>query len=338
MFNLPSISDVVKKGPAMLGVLKESLGAVWKSDKGFLDKIGVFISTFQEEWKKLDKEESDVKDGTKEKVDEKIAEKLKPAKEAVNLDESNLSAPDKEFYEEILAVGDVSMQTVAKKHPAGVESGLNKISGAVKDGKSDSFNYDELSAMGSTVSDTIRQLKKDPRYNTAEKFKAMLDKLDKVSANTDYPLSKLRKFTILGLFKMTNQDEAVKLLEKFGLKASMGDVAGKATEAVSAFLPDGAVKALQYVSGAEGGTLTHVKNTFAGLKESPPQNLEEMVKIAKEHFMKNTSPLNITKLFKIVNKLILSSEKELTNSQLSEMVFLVDNDDLKNFVTVLTGE
>lgn len=312
MFELPLITTVLKKGPAMLSALKESLGAAWKSDKGLMEKISIFISTFQEEWKKLDKEEEEVKDETKKKAGEAVAKTLKPAKDAMKLKKGEVKKPEEDFYNEVLAVGDVNLKKVTKAHPAGVTSGLDKISGAVKDGKDGSFNYDEIASMGSTVAGTVLQLKKDPRYNTEEKFEKMLDRLEKVTVHTDYPLSKLRKFETVGLFKLTDKDEAVKLLGKFGLKPSAGDLIGK-------------------------GKLSGVKETFEGLKENPPKNVDEMVKIVNEYFLKNSDPDNIKSLLLMANEIIIGNEKSLTNKQLAKMVFLVDNGDLQHLVDVLTS-
>lgn len=318
-----SIPNILSKIPEKLAGLKKAISEFAGSDKSMLERLSILGKSILQELGILDKEEDAVKDETKKKTDEAVAEALKPAKESVKLDTSKVDKPEQEFYEEILAVGDVNLRQVTQKHSEGVVSGLEKISGAVKDGKEGSFNYDEIASMGATVAGTVAQLKDDPRYNTPEKFEAMLDRLDKVSDNTDYPLSKLRSFETVGLFRLTDEDDAVKLLGKFDLKPSTGDV----------------VSSLAGKIGLEtdGGVLTEMKTTFAGLKEDPIKNLEGMIKIVKENFLKTSSTENISSLLRMANKIILGNHKELTNKQLTQMVFLVENADLKNFVTVLTG-
>ncbi len=299
------------------GALSKALEKVKKSgDKAWYERIGIFAMTFWDEINGIDEEKKEVSAAAKAEANRSIDDKMAGAKAAAKLDDKT-STPDKEFFDEVLAMGVTASNELPIELKDAFISGRGKIEKAVNGQTPADSTLDEVKAMGATSLLTITKLK--AKYNDPAKFKEALDKLDKISDSSAFPLKKLLSVPVLKIFK-------VKI-----------DMAGEGLQGVGAALGlsekgDG-LKLLDSFSLSMGDAMK-----LKGLKENPIKDEEAIAAIIKKSIFPNTEESKIKTVMKIASKLIVEKPDHVDTQTLTDLVFNIDDRDMKRLIEILTGK
>jgi hypothetical protein len=171
--------------------------------------------------------------------------------------------------------------------------------------------------MGSAGLLTIAKLK--AKYNDPAKFKEALDKLDKISDSSAYPLKKLLGTPALKIFKLKI------------------DIAGEGIQGVGSALglseKSDTMKLLDSFELSVGDAMK-----LKGLKEQPIKDETEIAAIIKKSIFPNTSEANIKNVMKIANKLMVEKPDKIDTQTLTDLVFNIDDRDTKRLIEILTGK
>ncbi|MFH1284085.1 MAG: hypothetical protein ABIH78_00650, partial [Candidatus Peregrinibacteria bacterium] len=279
-------------------------------DKGFFEKVKIFFSTFREEMNKVDEEQEEVSEETTKKVKQGVDETMKDAREAVALDKS-VDKDDCEFHDEMVATAASSFEEMDEKYQTAGYGSVAKLQKAVE-GKPEQMEFEEARAISGVAFMTLRKLKE--QYPTKEKFKAALDRFAKISEKSKFPLEKLLSMSVLKTFKIKLPGVGDLFSGKLGKVTDLSDFMG------------------------ELGLGMEDAWTLKGIRKSPPENRDEIVKILNEKIFKKTSATNVGRVTDILSKMIANKEDKLSTETLSELAFLIDNADFDNLVTVLVGK
>lgn len=299
------------------GAFSKALDEVKKSgDKGWFEKISIFAKTFWNEIHSIEGEKKETSEAAKADAAKSIDAKMADARAAAKLDEKTPAA-DKEFFDEALAMGVTAGNELPIEMRDAFISGRGKLEKAVKGESVEDSTLDEVKAMGATTLLTISKLK--AKYNDPVKFKEALDKLDKISDSSAYPLKKLLSTPVLKIFK-------VKI-----------DMAGEGIQAVGDALGisekgDG-MKLLDSFKLSMGDALK-----LKGLKSQPIENEAEIAEIIKKSIFPNTEESKIKNVMKIANKLIVEKPDHVDNQTFTDLVFNIDDRDMKFLIEILTGK
>lgn len=285
-------------------------------ETGFFGKITIFWETFSNEMRGIEVAKGEVSAEAKAEAAKSIEDKMKDANNNVQLS-PDVAGADKEFYQESLAMGVTAGNELPLEMQDAFKAGKGKLGKAVKGETPEDSTLDEVKAMGAAGLLTITKLK--AKYNDPAKFKEALDKLDKISDSSAYPLKKLLGVPVLQVFriKVDLLGEAGKLAFN---KLGMGDKSET-------------VKLLDSFSLS-----IDEANKLKGLKEQPMKDEEEMAKIVKKSIFPNTSEANIKNVMKIANKLMVEKPDKIDTQTLTDLVFNIDDKDMKRLIEILTGK
>lgn len=285
-------------------------------NKSWFEKISIFAKTFWNEIHGIESEKKEVSATAKAEVNKTLEARMATAKEATKLDAAT-ATPDKEFYGEVLAMGVAASSEVPVEMQDALISGKDKLSKASKGEKPEDSTLNEVKALGAMGLLTITKLK--AKYNDPTKFKEALDRLDKISDSSAYPLKKLLSGPVLQVFRI-----------KIDL---LGEAGNFALNKLGFGYKSDEMKLLDSFSLS-----TDDATKLKGLKEKPMQNEEEMAKIIKKSIFPNTSDSNIKDVMKIANKLIIEKPDHIDTQTLTDLVFKIDDKDTKRLIEILTGK
>ena len=191
------------------------------------------------------------------------------------------------------------------------------MSKAAKGEAHEDSTLNEVKALGATGLLTITKLK--AKYNDPTKFKEALDRLDKISDSSAYPLKKLLSMPVLKVFTVK-----INMAEE-GLKAA-GSFFGVSEKGEGMKLLDSF-----NLSKDEAGKLK-------GLKEQPIKDEEAIATVIKKSIFPNTDTAKIKDVMKIANKLMVEKPDRIDTQTLTDLVFKIDDKDTKRLIEILTGK
>lgn len=285
-------------------------------ETGWFGKITIFWETFSNEMRGIEVAKGEVSAEAKAEAAKGIEAKMAEAKAATKLDEKTSDA-DKQFYDESLAMGVTAGNELPIEMQDAFKAGKGKLEQAVKGETPEDSTLDEVKAMGAAGLLTITKLK--AKYNDPAKFKEALDKLDKISDSSAYPLKKLLGTPALKIFKLKI------------------NIAGEGIQGVSSALglseKSDTMKLLDSFSLSVGDAMK-----LKGLKEQPIKDETEIAAIVKKSIFPNTSEANIKNVMKIANKLMVEKPDKIDTQTLTDLVFNIDDKDMKRLIEILTGK
>lgn len=288
----------LKVGPAIVEAIKKAHEA---KDTNLLNKISIFFSSFFDKMKGIDKEKEKVKKKTKDDAEKTTKESIEEAKKASGLKE-DVEDGDKEFYDEVLVMAVTSERNLEDNRKDDFDTAFEKLDNAVKHDGEEALTLDESTALGAVGLTLIYKLK--AKYSDKDDFKKALDRLDKISNSSNYPLKKLLSLPVLSIFKVkmdegSNMTDALSLLGKFGM--GIGDAM----------------------------TLLKIKN-------SPLE--DKVVDVLKEKVLPNTDREKVEIVANKINEIITKKPGRIDSDSLAEIAFNVDNKDLKKLIVILGGK
>lgn len=285
-------------------------------ETGWFGKITIFWETFNNEMRGIEVAKGEVSAEAKAEAGKSIEDKMKDANNNVHLS-PDVAGADKEFYQESLAMGVTAGNELPIEMQDAFRAGKGKLEKAVKGETPEDSTLDEVKAMGAAGLLTITKLK--AKYNDPVKFKEALDKLDKISDSSAYPLKKLLGTPALKIFKLKI------------------DIAGEGIQGVGSALglseKSDTMKLLDSFELSVGDAMK-----LKGLKEQPMKDEEEVAKIIKKSIFPNTSEANIKNVMKIANKLMVEKPDQIDTQTLTDLVFNIDDKDMKRLIEILTGK
>lgn len=280
------------------GAFSKALEEAKKSgSKHWYEKIGIFAMTFWNEIRGIEKEKKEVSATAKAEAAKTIKEKMQAANDDVALDEA-VTGSDKDFYEEVLAMGVTAGKELPLEMQDALMSGKDKLETAVKKGTPEESTLDEVKALGATGLLTLTKLKE--KYPDQTKFEEALTRLGTISESSAYPLGTLLTMQVLKVFK-TNVFKAAPLMKDFNI--GMGE----------AFI-------------------------LKGISAKPLENVDKMANILKQHVFPNTDTAKVKDVIQIANKLIVEQADHLDPHILAELAFKIDTRDFKRLVEILSGK
>ena len=313
-----------KSLPAFGKAAKE---AIMAKDKSFMDRVGIFFDIFQKEMGAIDEEKKEVSAETEAKVGKTVEETIADANEITKLDEE-VEGKDKEQFDEVLAFGTKRLKSLPKNSQASAYTGLEKLDKSFSGDSSDKMDASEISAVGSVGIGLLIDLKNDS--DDEKDLAKKLEKLYKTSEKSAYPLSKLMKFSILGVFNNPDEGVQVSLLEKLGLKIGTADIPGVG----------GMIGSVTGVFGVEkGGDSVILKEGFEGIDKNGMTSAQttKAAKVMKQFFIPRTSQKNAEKLVKIFNKIATEGASGYIEPKvMAKVAYLLDTADLNNLFEKLS--
>lgn len=291
-------------------------------DKGMLEKIGIFFSSFFEEMQKVDAEKTEAKKATSEAVKKGVDATMADARKAVEL-KGDVSDEDRKFHDEILAMTVTSFEGMDEGHQQGAHDAMVKIDNKANGKEAATFTFEEAGSLVAVGFKTLKQMKE--KFKTKEEFKAALDRIVKISDSSSYPFKKLLSADTLKLFAIADETEGLKFLKAFGIELSTGDIVS------------GAAGAFGIKTEVKGDALK-VKELMSGLAQSPIQNKEGIVDFMGQRIFPNTEKDNITRVVEILNVMITGSSDQINTEQLANLAFYIKGDDYDHLITALVGK
>lgn len=302
----PEATKQPAEKPGFLDKLKTAWDkATEDKDKNFIEKVGIFFMSFFSDMKELTEEEKKAAQQAEEEVKKGVDETVKGAQEAAKLADT-VEKSDKEFYDEVLAMGVASLKSLDKDRQTSAYKGLNKLDAAAKGGASSKLEIDEACSLAGVGFMTFKKLKR--KYPKKDDFKAALDRLSTVSDSSQYPLKKLLSKSVLGIFKVdigfSDAPEVYKFVSDFGIGLT---------------------------------DIPSVYSTLSGIGKNPMENEQEIVATMKRFFFPNTSEGDISSAVKLMNNLKVSGPVEVDTQTLTDLLFYINDSDHDRLVAVLTG-
>jgi len=279
-------------------------------DVGFFKKIFIFAKTFLTESGEVKKEKEAVKGEASKTVEQGVDATMADARKLINL-ENVKDEKDRQFYDEVLAMGVTSYEGMDQAHQVSASTALTKIDQVAEGKKPENFTFEESASLIAVGIKTLKQLK--TKYPKKADFKAALDRIVKISDSSSYPFKKLLNSDTLKLFSVSSDEEGLKFLNAFGIQASAGDLFGS-------------------------GDATKVKDLMTGLGKSPIQNKEGIVDFMKKHVFPTTDKRDITHVVGILNEMITGDGDKLSSDKLTDLTFYLHDNDYDHLITALVGK
>ncbi|OGJ42595.1 hypothetical protein A3B60_03110 [Candidatus Peregrinibacteria bacterium RIFCSPLOWO2_01_FULL_39_12] len=279
-------------------------------DRHFIEKVGIFFSTFFSDMKELNEDEKKAVAEAEASVKKSLDETSKDAQKAVELADT-VEKSDKEFYQEVLDMGVASLKSLDADRQKSAHLGLKKLDTAVKTGKASEkeiFEIDEAFSLAGVGFMTFQKLKQ--KFPNKDDFKKALDRLSTVSDSSQYPLKKLLSRSVLGIFKvdigLTDVDDVYKFVSDFGIPV---------TEILS------------------------VKDTLSGIgaKEMDDLQRQKIIDTMGKFFFPSTDIANVGYVVDLIRQLKLNGTAEIDTQTLTDLIFHIDDKDHSRLVAVLTG-
>lgn len=269
-------------------------------DAGFFEKLGIFFSAFTDAMGGIEKERNAVSKGTQAAVTGSITRTMDAPRTRLNLRNIPKQPAAKQKIDKTLAVvtrGFGQLDRITQGH---TRKALKKLKNRLQ-GESANLNYNEVTCLGASTTAILLELKR--QYPNRAEFRKMLDHYMKVSEGSDFPLKKMMKFSALKVFRLDGLKNRWKLGKALGL-ISVGGVTG----------------------------LIKLK----GLMRNPIKDEAEIVNFFKDNVLKNTSASNVRRVVKRINKVYLRSGNTITIEDITEFVFLINNNDFKHLISVFS--
>ncbi|MCX6734881.1 MAG: hypothetical protein NTZ25_03135 [Candidatus Peregrinibacteria bacterium] len=301
------------------GAFSKALENVGKSkDKHWYEKIAIFAKTFWNEIRGIEDEKKEVSAEAKAEANKSIDARVNDAKAAAKLDEKTPEA-DKEFFNEAVAMVATAGGEVPVEMQDALKSAKGKLTDSVNNKTPEMSTLDEVKAMGSLSLLTIAKFK--AKYNDPTKFKEALDRLYKISDKSAFKLEKLLSMPVLKIFK-TEINSTVE-----GIQAGLS------------FIPGSGIEKGQGLKLLESFNLTTDDvDTLKGIKEQPMKNESEIAAVMKKSIFPNTNEAKIKNVMKITNKLMVEKPDHIDTQTLTDLVFNIEDSDIKRLIEILTGK
>ena len=271
-------------------------------DTNFLNKIGIFFSSFFDEMKEVDEEKDKAKEEVAGKEKAATDTKVEDVKTAAGSIEG--SDDDKKFYDEVLGMATVATNNLKAEKKSDFDKAFVQLQKAVKGESTEKLTLEQSTALGAVGLKLIAQLKE--AYPKKEDLKKAFDTLESVSAKSNYPLKDLLAMPVLKVFNpkiesYTEISSATKLLSKFGM------------DIISA-------------------------GVLLNLTKSPIKDEDKVVEALKKHVFPNTDAANIKVVAEKISEMISKKADHLDTTTLTEFVFDVDKKDFDSLIIILGGK
>lgn len=307
------IEKAVHFFPALGSALKE---AFQSKDKNFLQKIGIFWDSFKSKMDEVEKDKGSATKDAKEGTGKVVDKTLDGTRKAAGLKDGAEKA-DKEFYDEVLAMAHTSYRGLEDSHKSDFDKAFAQLDKAMKGESTGTLTIDQSAALGAVGLGLILKLKE--KYPEREKFKEALVKLEKISENSSYPLKKILSMSVLSVFRV-KIDKAAEGLSAIGAMVGMSEK-GPAMKLLDKF-----------------GMSQDEAKLFANLKTSPIEDEEEVVEVMKKRIFPNTDKEKVLVVAKKISEILKDKPTSLPLEALSEIVYNIDNTDLKRLFGILGGK
>ena len=319
----------VKTFPAFGKAAKEAFTA---KNKGFMERVGIFFDIFQKEMGAIQEEKKEVTAETQAKVEAGVEVTIEKAKEAVKLDETKVDKADADQFIESLTYGARRVKIIPDELESSAHTGLEKLDKSFNGASTEKMDASEISAVGAVGIGVLIDLKNDSKDE--KDLAKKLENLYKTSEKSAYPLSKLLKFSVLGVFNNPEQGVQIALLEKLGLKIGTSDIPG-----MGGFF-GGVVGSVAGTFGQEkGGDGKILREGMEGIDSSSMSSsqITKAAKTLKDFFIPHTSQGNAEKLVKVFNEIATSGGSGYVEPKtMAKVAYLVDTADLNNLFEKLS--
>lgn len=308
---ISKIENFIKKLPNVVPALMEAFEKARKEkDKGFVEKISIFWDSFKAELTGLSKEKAKVTKKTSEQVKAGVAATLESVNKKLALKsiDSN-KAPDKDLKElsdKVRAIGVNSFETLDEEHQKEASNGLEKIAKAADGATGEQMTVAEATATGGWAVATLQKLKKESGDDPV-KLKQTLDKFEKFSQNSKYPLGKLLKVSVLKVFKVSNPLSAYSYLNKIGIGVTD--------------IPE----VLDIASLVKKENLSDKDKT-------------KVAQFVHEHLFKHTSESNLKNAIGVINTMLVNKADHLSTENLAKLACYIDDRDYDKLIVLLAGK
>lgn len=318
--DISSIAGTIKdklKGLNFFPALSKAWDKAHESQKsGWMDKIGIFFSTFWKEMKDVKDEKTEVTEDTKRELAKGVTDTIADAQKAAALDDKKVDAPDKEFYDETMAMAVSSQKELDESRQADSLTALDTLEKVLSGSEVEPLTLNQNLALSGVGLKTLCKLK--AKFSTPSQFKEALDRLDKISDNSKFPLKKLLSMSVLKIFKL----KINKVSEGVDAVASIFGAAESPTmKLLDSFeLPiDDAMK-------------------LKALKTSPIEDEPQVVTIMHKAFFPHTSEDKVKNVAHIINKLLVEKPDHLDTQIITDLAFNVEDADWSRMIEILTGK
>ena len=296
-----SVKEIVKYPLKAIPALAKAVKKARESqDAGFFEKLGIFWETFSNSMRGIEKKKKEVTKGAQAMVRGSITETTKRVRSAIKL-KKKPKDKDKQEFDKILAVSVRGFGQLDNTTQGHAQKAIKKLGNTLQ-GRKENLDYNQVACLGASTVAVLLELKR--QYPNKKKFKKALDHYLKISEGSNFPLKKLMKFSALKIFKLKSLGDKFRLVKALGLLSPSG-VAG----------------------------LVKLK----GLAKSPIKDEAKIVKFFKKNVFKNTSPSNVKRIVKRINKIYLRGGNTMSTEDITELVFLIHDKDLKRLTKVLSG-
>lgn len=306
------IEKAVRFFPALGNALKE---AFQSKDKNLLEKIGIFWDSFKSKMDEIGKEKGKATKEAKEGTGKVVDKTLEGTRKAAGLKEG-VEKADKEFYDEVLAMAHTSYRGLEDGHKSDFDMAFEQLDKAMKGESTETLTIDQSAALGAVGLGLILKLKE--KYPEEEKFKEALERLEKISENSNYPLKKLLSRSVLAVFKIDV------------------NLWGEGLSKVGSWLGGEKSPLMKFLD--KFGMDTDEAKLLANLKTSPIEDEEEVVEVMKKRIFPNTDKEKVLVVAKKISQIIKEKPASFPLEALAELAFNIDNADLKRLFVILGGK
>ncbi|MEK7673261.1 MAG: hypothetical protein AAB373_05245 [Patescibacteria group bacterium] len=285
--------------------------------KGVFERWGLAISRFWHDLRGIEDAKKDVTDKTAATGGEVINASLDDFRNAFALTEDTKDE-DKKSFDVVLASTKASLEDLDPAHQGYAKSAMDKFNKIRAGEEVDGTSVDEMTSFTAVGLGTLKRLKET--YPDKDTFKTELTRLYSISEKSKFPLEEVFGEKLLGLFKIKDDDEGLKLLGMFGISGSAGDI----------------------IPLAEGDAEEAQRNLRAlGEDDFDGDKKDSTVAFLGEHifpatYAKNKS--NVEDLATKINLLATGKIKKVEAGMLADMIFLIEAADMDKLIKVFSGK
>jgi hypothetical protein len=315
MFSFPEIPKSIKD---KISGVKERYDAKMESipekeREGILSRIKALVSACFGELLGLEKERKETSNKADESVKKTTDEVMADIDGLAKLEDGVEGKPKEAYDETLAAISTAVKENLDDDQKSNFAKGFDKVQDPSK-GAMDSDELMATSAVSFIALDAIKAA--HPSKAALEDYFTNLQKAAEKS-----PLSKIFPNDLKQIFKLDKSD-GLKILGKFGVGLSMGDLGGAALAAVTGQEADA-------VFSGEAGDFVE---TMKGIKEPGVPNIDAISQTMKE---KGIITKNIPAVVKAINKLMIEGASP---GNLANLVHEIDADDLIHIAALFLGK
>ncbi len=283
---------------------KSTFEALFRGKSG--ERWKIFRETFKAEYTGVQAKEKETTKETEAAVDMTLEENIKKLDEAIGL--KNVTPDEKARHDEVKVFAIKGFANVHSTKRGKALSGLQKWAKSSNKEATDVLDFDEAGAMAAVGLSTLSDLKK--KYPKKDDFKKALDDFSKISDKSKFPLSKILSMSALAIFKVDTggsawnpanwgkKQEALDFVGKFGLDRSEAE-------------------------------------KLADLKNDPMEDKDGVVEVFEENLFPNSGDAD--DIVDEIHELIIKKPDPIDTESLADLLFLIDDQDLDNLITILGG-